>query len=139
MKKVRTVTVAGFVADADPNVGQPSTGLFDMTGDIGDQTAAERDVEGHRVTFRAVTGATPPVDVPGATVDFTTWAYDEGASAVYARAVWNRLASEAAAPHARLFGMPLKGKLYFQITAIGSPGAATVVEVWAEESSSVAG
>lgn len=140
MTKVRSVTVAGFVADPDPNVTQPAAGaVFDMTAEMGDQLGAERDVEGLRLALRFVTAATPPVDVPGASADFTAWFYDEGASAAYGRGVWNRYTSEAAAGHARFYAAPIKGKVFVQLTALNTVGAAAVVETWAEASSAVMG
>ena len=141
MTKVRTVTVAGFVADADPNLTPPAANtVFDMAAaTMGDQLGAERDVEGLRLVVRFVTGATPPVDVPGATADFTAWFYDDGASRSYARGVWNRYKAEAAAPHGALYAAPIKGKVFVQLTALGSVGAAVSVEVWAEASSAVMG
>jgi hypothetical protein len=127
-----------LVADADPNVTAPaSTDIFEMTGQLGDQLGIERGVEGHRMCLRFLTAAN--VAVPGATADFRCWALDDGATAALGRQAWLGLTAEAAAPHAQAFEAPLKGKLFFQVTATAAVGAATKLQIWTEEASSVAG
>jgi hypothetical protein len=142
MKKIRELAISGgaITPDADPNLtAPPAADCYAMTGEVGDRLGGETQIEGHRVCLRFVTSATPPVQVPGATGNFQTWVKDDGASAAYLADAWCSLAAETVAKHGQLYAAPLKGKLFTQLTAVANTGAATKVQVWLEESSSVEG
>ncbi len=142
MKKIRELAISAgaIVADADPNLtAPPDAAVYHMMGEVGDRLGGETNIEGHRLCLRFVTSASPPVAIPGATADFQTWVLDQGATAAYGRQAWCSLTAEAAAKHAQLYAAPLKGDLFVQLTAVANVGAATKVQVWLEESSSVEG
>jgi len=143
MVKVRelAITTGAITPDPDPNLTAPAAAaVYVMTGLAGDQLGTEKDVEGHRICLRFVNGGTtPPTQIPGATGDFQVWAKDDGATAAYGAQAWCSLAAETAAKNGALYASTLKGALFIQLTAVASTGAATRVEVWLEESSSVEG
>ena len=143
MTLVRTITVSGFVADANPNVTAPvAAQLFDAQAAAeGDQTVDERK-EGLRMCIRAVDNSN--VEQPTATFDFLVWQRDDGASdslanGGLAREAYIALRAETAAPSSGSYACSLKsGKIFVQVTAL-SAAAATKFQVWAEAATSVPG
>lgn len=142
MKLVRTITVAGFVADANPNVTPPAAGTtFNMDAlTPGDQLINE-GIEGLRMCIRFVDGSN--VEIPAATANFTVWEKDDGASDTVANGGLNRpafvaLKAETLAPSSGSYACTWKGEIFVQVTAI-SAGAATKAQFWAEASTSVPG
>jgi hypothetical protein len=139
MHLIRKITVAGFVADADPNVTSPAAGkVYTMSGAAGDQLGAERGIEGHRLCFRFIDTGSSNAEVPAGTCSFRTWVKDDGASADLGHETWCALAAETGAGHASLYAAPLKGKIFPQVTAL-SASTATEVWVYIEEATSVEG
>ncbi len=139
MTLVRTITISGFSADPNPNVTAPAASkLFDaQSAAEGDQTADERK-EGFRMCLRAVDNSN--VEQPLVTADFRVWQKDDGASEDLARDAYIGLAAEAAAPSSGSFTCTLKGgKIFVQVTAIGTVGSATKLLLYAESATSVPG
>lgn len=147
MKLVRTITVAGFVADANPNVTAPTAAkLFTVDAlDPGDQLIAE-GIEGVRLCLRFIDDTTPGTnaEVAAASTDFRLWEKDEAASATVVagglgRDAYIGLAAEAAAPSSGSYTCTMKGTIFVQVTALNSAGTATKVQIWAAASTSVPG
>jgi hypothetical protein len=137
MTLVRTITIAGFTGDANPNVTPPAAGTtFVMANKPGDQMNDER-VEGHRMCVRFVDNAN--AEVVGPTVDFTTWAKDDEATAALGRPAWIGLKKETAAPSSQSYASTLKGELFVQLAVPGGTGSPTKMLVYAEEATSVPG
>lgn len=145
MTLVRTITISGFVADANPNVTAPAADkLFDAQAAAeGDQTVDERK-EGLRVCLRAVDNSN--VEQPDVTANFRVWQRDDGASDLVAngglgREAYIGIEPEPAAPSSHAYTCTLKGgRIFVQVTAIMSPGgAATKLLIWAEGATSVPG
>jgi hypothetical protein len=139
MTLVRTITVSGFVADANPNVTAPAAALlFDAQAAAeGDQTADERK-EGMRMCLRAVDNSN--VEQPLVTADFKVWQKDDGATETLSRDAYIGLAAEAAAPSSGSYTTALKGgKIFVQVTAINTVGSATKLLLFAEAATSVPG
>lgn len=148
MSLVRTITVSGFSAEANPNVTPPAANkLFSMEAiSPGDQMLDER-IEGVRFCIRFIDDATTPgvnAEVAAATANFTLWAKDDGASDTVANGGLGRdayvgLAPETLAPSSGSYAYTTKGKLFVQVTALASVGTATKAQIWAEASTSVPG
>lgn len=148
MTLVRTITVSGFSADANPNVTAPADSKVFTVDALapGDQLIDE-DIEGFRMCLRFIDDATVPgtnAEVPTATADFRLWEKDEAASGSVAsgglgRDAYIGLAAEAAAPSSGSYTCTMKGKIFIQVTALNSVGAATKCQIWAEASTSVPG
>jgi hypothetical protein len=144
MTPVRTITISGFVADANPNVTPPPVGTtFDaQSASEADQTIDERK-EGLRVCLRAVDNSN--VEQPNVTADFRVWQRDDGASDTapnggLGREAYISLAAESAAPSSGSYACALKGgKIFFQVTAINNVGSATKLIVYAASATSVPG
>jgi hypothetical protein len=139
MSKIREVAVSGFSPDPNPNVTSPVSGTMKMVGASGDSGS---QVEGHRICIRFVDNSN--LEVVGPTADFRTWIRDEGASDTVpngglGRPAWLALKAEAAAPSSQSYAGAIKGEIFVQLTALGTVGSATKVQVWAEESTSVPG
>lgn len=126
---VRTITVAGFAAEGDPNVTAPTGKTFAVddrrTGQGGDGL-----VRGHTVKFVFTDNA--GAYVAGGTVDFTTWFKDSNA-----KGWWTALASQAGAAGSLAFTAPVVGEIFQRVTAIAAPGGGTKVQVWAASRVSV--
>lgn len=131
---VRDVTVAGFVAEANPNTTNPADASVFLVPDRVTGQSADMATRGISVYFRAVNGATN-AEVTTATVDFTAWCKDLGATAQRpgdsGKSRWTALKSEAAAGSSWLYTTQALGDMHFQVTAIGSAGASTRIEIWA--------
>jgi hypothetical protein len=146
MTLVRTITISGFSADANPNVTAPPAAqvidLEALAAAAGDQTIDER-VEGLRMCMRAIDNSN--VEQPNVTADFRLWQRDAGASdsaanGGLAREAYIALRAEAAAPSSGSYACALKsGKAFVQVTAIGTVGSATKLQIWAEAATSVPG
>jgi hypothetical protein len=143
MTLVRTITVSGFTADANPNVTAPAANkLFSVDAlSPGDQMVDE-GVEGFRFCIRFVDGSN--VEIPAASADFRVWQKDDGASDTVGNGGLGRdayigLAAEAAAPSSGSYTCTWKGKLFVQVTALNTVGTATKAQIWAEASTSVPG
>ena len=133
-KHVRDITVSGFAADANPNTTNPAaTAVFILPDRVVGQSA-DMATRGVSVYFRAVNGATN-AEVTTASVDFTAWCKDLGATALRpgdsGKSRWTALAAEADAGSSFLYTTQALGDMFFQVTALNSIGAATRVEVWA--------
>jgi len=120
------VTVAGFAADADPRVTPPAANLtFSPQDRVSDQSA-NHDTKGLAVFVQFVdaNGAI----VVGPTASFVVWLYDEGSKS------WVQGPDvELSVPCNTLKTMALIGRCFIQLTALGSVGAATKVNVYATE------
>lgn len=134
--RIRTITVAGFAADAWPNGATEPVGskLFQMRQRVSGQSGTD-NVWGHALYFRYVDGSGNAVE--GGTVNFKTWIKDAGASGLAAAkgltnpTRWVGVLEEAAAPGEALFQGELIGQLYVQVKALPSvPVGATAVELW---------
>jgi len=138
MSLVRTITVSGFVGDANPNVTAPAAGTtFKVDGlSPGDQLIDE-DIEGVRFCLRFVDNSN--VEIPGATANFTVWEKDDGATADLARPAFVALRPDTLAPSSGSYTCTMKGEVFIQVTALGSTGSATKALIYAEASTSVPG
>jgi hypothetical protein len=143
MRLVRTITVSGFAADANPNITAPAdadTFLPDANAP-GDQKGTE-GLEGIRMCLRFVNDSN--VEIPAATASFTLWAKDDGASDTVgngglARPAFVALKPETLAPSSGSYACALKDRVYVQVTALGTTTGATKCQVWAEASTSIPG
>lgn len=143
MTLVRTITVSGFSADANPNVTAPAADqLFTVDALApGDQLINE-GIEGFRMCLRFIDNSN--VEIPGASADFRLWEKDDAASASVpngglGRDAYIGLAAEATAPSSGSYTCTMKGKIFVQVTALNSVGASTKCQIWAEASTSVPG
>lgn len=138
MTLVRTITVSGFSADANPNVTAPAAGTTFKIDALspGDQLEDER-IEGVRFCCRFVDNSN--VEIPGATANFTVWEKDDGATADLGRAAFVALRPDTLAPSSGSYTCTMKGEIFVQVTAIGTPGSATKLLLYAEASTSVPG
>lgn len=129
---VREITVAGFVAEANPNVTPPAdVALFDMTG-VCDGDAVQAfaiPIIGAGLYLRFVDGA--GVEVPTGTADFAIWCRDEGAS-TGGLSRWAKLTSAAGVESSRVVSSSAMGKVHIQVTALSAAGA-TKAQVWGVE------
>lgn len=137
---VRTVDVSGgFSADANPNSTNPAAAaVFPATNRVQGQSEdqATRSV---MVYVRAVTASTG-AEVPAATVTYTVWAQDAGATSSPSaqkvgktRWVACPSGSHATVPSSQAVEEKLLGDIFVQLTA-ASLGAATSLEVWVADS-----
>lgn len=121
----RTITVSGFVADADPRVTPPADSLlFEVQREHEGQLT-----KGHAMFFRVLTvgGA----DVADGSVTFTPWMKDDGSGAFVQLDDAQTLAAN------RNVTSDDVGKLWPQVTAVSGTSAATV-ECWIAERANVA-
>lgn len=118
LKLVRTIVVAGFAADEDPNATAPDDADTYHVPELNGRT------EGHclKFTFTDDEG----VYQAGGTVDFTTWYHDKNASGG-----WASLAPEAAAPGNASYAARVVAQLFAQVTALSAPEDGTKLQIWA--------
>lgn len=131
----REVTVAGFAADANPNTTQPSAArVYEPAGSVAGQ-GADRLTRNLGVYFRAVdaTGA----EVPTATITFTVWQRDKGASANQSgsgavRDQWVNVGTFTTVASSVLSKVAALGDTVVQVTAIAA-ATATKYQQWIGE------
>lgn len=126
----RTVTVAGFAPDANPNITAPSAGnifaLSDRNGSNGDISVGI----GLVAIFVKAGGGTFEDDTAAATVSFVLWIQDS------AGAGWIRLTSDTATHRVYKVSADVLGasSLFAQVTAINNNTAtATSVKLLLRE------
>jgi hypothetical protein len=123
---VKDVTVAGFAADANPNVTQPAaTKVFRPAGSVAGQ-GADRLSRNVGIYFRGVDAA--GVEQPTGTVTFTVWQKDEGASRVQAgsgavRDQWINMGTFTTVASSALSKVAALGDTFVQVTAIAAGGS----------------
>lgn len=138
-KLARRVSVAPFVADANPNLVTPAAGAVFSLPARAQGLANDLDVKGHSLYIRFLT-AINGVEVPLATADFTTWVRDSGATAQTGNTVqrWTSIKPELLALSSALYVTSMIGDLFVQLTAVGTVGTATIAEIWIAPRISVA-
>lgn len=122
----RTITVSGFVAEADPRVTPPADSLlFEVQRDFeGGRTA------GHSLFFRALTSGGADV-TSGVTVTFIPWIKDEDSGAFV------KLSASRTVEVSRAIQSDDVGLIYVQVTAINSPGTAATLQIRAADRQNV--
>jgi hypothetical protein len=123
---LKDVTVAGFAADANPNVTQPAvTKVFVPTGRVGGQGAdsVSRNIG---VYHRGADAA--GVEQPTGTVTFTVWMRDSGASKIQAgtgavRDQWINMGTFTTIASSVISKVAALGDTFVQVTAISAGGS----------------
>ncbi len=119
------VAVSGFAADADPRSTPPGgTSVFTPLDRVSKQSADDH-TKGLAVFVQFVDDSNALVSGP--TADFTLWFFDEGSAS------WLQGPVVTGAACNQLRTTSLIGKLFVQLNAIHSPGAATKINVYASE------
>lgn len=122
--KVRTITVAGFSAEADPNVTPPAAAsVYNVPQRATGQGAGDEQVHGFAVKYVFVDNA--GAYVAGGTVDYTTWYKDQNL-----HGFWTSLTPEATAAANRSFIGGIVANVFTQVTALSAPGGGTFLQVW---------
>jgi hypothetical protein len=115
----RTITVAGFAADADPNVTPP---LAANVWAIDDYAAARVPGQGHALVCAFNTSE------PTGTLQFRTWFKEDSTSE------WFILGEDTLTHRKRQVTLDLKsGTIFVQALALGNVGAAANVKLYAME------
>lgn len=120
------ITIAGFVADANPNVTAPTDDKVYSLADRGQQGNEYSVGIGLTATFvKTSPPGTFEDDVATASIVFVLWIFDSNSGG------WIRLTSDTAIHRLYKVSADVRGasKLFVQVTAINNVAAATSVNV----------
>lgn len=130
---IREIDVSGgFVADANPNITNPSAGgVFVPSTSVTGQSS-DYATRGISLYIRAVKSDT--TEVPTTTVDFTAWGKDLGASSLRPGPAgisrWAALKAESAAPSSGVYTTTYLGDMFVQLTAASLGSGTSKLQIW---------